>query len=117
MKTALRIAWYQLLIATLAGLAWALSKDGMSGLAAFTGGAINAAITGYVGWLNFGVADTHPDLILKKFYRSQMRKLALSAVLFGAAVLMFRTQLLPLATTFSVGFVVYWFALLWKNDV
>ena len=116
MKTAKRIALYQLSIGIAVALLWGGSKGWMWGLAAFTGGAISATLTFYTGLLNFGRKQSDPRQMVMNFYRAEARKIVLTAVLFGFFAQVFRNALAPLAVTFAATLLVYWFALLWKDD-
>lgn len=116
MKTAKRIALYQLGIGCLAALLWSLGGGWKAGLSGFVGGAISATLTFYAGILNFGRATSDPGQMVKNFYRAEARKIVLTAVLFALAARFLKDELAPLAVTFVVTLAVYWFALLWKDD-
>lgn len=116
MKTATRIALYQLGIALVSALVWAAAQNVKAGLAALAGGGIGALLTFYAGLLNFGRASSDPRQQLMNFYRAQARKLALALVLFGVAVKLASAHFAPLIVTFALSLSVYWFALLWKDN-
>ena len=50
------------------------------------------------------------------FYRAEVRKLILAAVLFAVAVRFFADVFAPVIVTFSLTLPVYWFALLWDTN-
>ncbi len=115
MKTAKRIALQQLFIAVLGAAVWAWIGGIQSGLAAAAGGGIAATLTFYAALKTFGKHSDDPNLVVANFYRAQMRKFALSVVLFAVAVKIFSSNFAPLITTFAVALSVYWWALTWDS--
>lgn len=115
MKTAKRIALRQLLIALLGALIWTLISGVQSGLSAAVGGGIAATLTFYAALKTFGKHSDDPNLVVANFYRAQMRKFALSVVLFAVAVKLFGSNFAPLISTFAVALSVYWWALTWDS--
>lgn len=116
MKTATRIALYQLAIALAFALFWSVGRDVESGLAALAGGGISALLTFYTGIVNFGRVSDDPKQRVMNFYRAEARKWALAVVLFGFSAKFMAAHFAPLIITFSATLTVYWFALLWKDD-
>ena len=115
MKTARQIAQQQLLVALLGALIWTWIGGIHSGLAAAVGGGIAATLTFYAALKTFGKHSDDPNLVVANFYRAQMRKFALSVVLFAVAVKIFGSNFAPLITTFAVALLVYWWALTWDS--
>ncbi|WP_295686405.1 ATP synthase subunit I [uncultured Nevskia sp.] len=115
MKTARRIAQQQLFIALLGAVIWTWIGGIHSGLAAAVGGGIAATLTFYAALKTFGKHSDDPNLVVTNFFRAQMRKFALSVVLFAVAVKIFGSNFAPLITTFAVALLVYWWALTWDS--
>ena len=116
MKTATRIALYQLAMALASALFWSVGRDVESGLAALAGGGISALLTFYTGIVNFGRVSDDPKQQVMNFYRAEARKWALAVVLFGFSAKFMAAHFAPLIITFAATLTVYWFALLWKDD-
>ena len=116
MKTATRIALYQLAMALASALFWSVGRDVESGLAALAGGGISALLTFYTGIVNFGRVSDDPKQQVMNFYRAEARKWALAVVLFGFSAKFRAAHFAPLIITFAATLTVYWFALLWKDD-
>jgi ATP synthase protein I len=116
MKTATRIALLQGLVGVIAAILWALMTDVRSGLAALVGGMIGAALTIYAAAKTFSSSARHPHQAVSNFYRAEVRKFILAAVLFAVAVRIFGDNFAPVIVTFVLTLAVYWFALLWKTS-
>lgn len=116
MKTAKRIALYQILIAIFCALLWAILDAPRAGLAAFGGGGISAVLTWYAGVKTFATPATDAGLAVMNFYRAEVRKLILAAVLFAVAARFFSDVFAPIVITFALTLVVFWFALLWESS-
>jgi ATP synthase protein I len=115
MKTATRIALLQGLIGFAAALVWVVLADPRSGLAALIGGGIGAVLTIYSAAKTFAAPASDARHAVMTFFRAQVRKLLLAAVLFAVAVHFFADVFAPLVTTFALSLTVYWFALLWDT--
>ncbi|MES0873139.1 ATP synthase subunit I [Sinimarinibacterium thermocellulolyticum] len=115
MKTATRIALLQGLIGLLAGIVWAMLVEPRAGLAALAGGGIGAVLTIYAAAKTFAVPASDARHAVLAFFRAEVRKLLLAAVLFAVAIRFFADVFAPLVTTFALSLVVYWFALLWDT--
>ncbi|MEQ1438027.1 ATP synthase subunit I [Fontimonas sp. SYSU GA230001] len=116
MKTATRIALLQALIAVISAALWAAFADLRSGLAALVGGSIGAVLTIYAAIKTFSVAASDAPHAVMNFYRAEVRKLILAAVLFAVAVRFFAEVFAPVVVTFALTLPVYWFALLWDTN-
>lgn len=116
MKTAKRIALLQILIAAVAAALWGLLADPRSGLAAFAGGSIGAVLTIYAAIKTFASPAADAGRAVMNFYRAEVRKLILAAVLFAVAVRFFSDVFAPVIVTFALTLPVYWFALLWDTN-
>ncbi|MDP9142525.1 MAG: ATP synthase subunit I [Pseudomonadota bacterium] len=116
MKTAKRIALLQILIALMAAALWWGCADARSGLAALVGGGIGAVLTIYSAIKTFATSGTNAGQAVMNFYRAEVRKLVLAAVLFAVAVRFFADVFAPVIVTFSLTLLVYWFALLWDTN-
>jgi len=113
MKTATRIARYQLLVAVVGAALWGYFQGIGSAAPAFCGGVISAALTFYTAVKAMGRAETDPRAMVMNFYRAESRKWVLAMVMFGLAATVFKGNYAPLITTFAATMVIYWFALLW----
>jgi len=116
MKIATRMARYQLLIAVLCAVLWGLYGGGRVGLAALAGGGIGALLTFYAGLKTFSASGRDAQQVVMNFYRAEVRKIILAAVLFAAAVRLFGDVFVPVVLTFVLTLPVYWFALLWDSS-
>ncbi|MEW6169109.1 MAG: ATP synthase subunit I [Pseudomonadota bacterium] len=116
MKTATRIALLQVLIGTVSAALWAVFADARSGLAALAGGSIGALLTVYAAIKTFSVSAADARHAMMNFYRAEVRKLILAAVLFAVAVRFFADVFAPLVITFALTLTAYWFALLWDTN-
>ena len=116
MKTATRIALLQGLVGLVAAIPWAICTDVRSGLAALVGGMIGALLTIYAASKTFASSARHPQQAVSNFYRAEVRKFILAAVLFAVAVRIFGAHFAPVIVTFILTMAVYWFALLWKTS-
>ncbi|MDD3761664.1 MAG: ATP synthase subunit I [Nevskiales bacterium] len=116
MKTATRIALTQLLIAVVSAALWAFFADSRSGLAAMVGGGISVILTYYTAIKTFAAPAKDAQFAVMNFYRAEVRKLILAAVLFAAAVRFFGDVFAPVVVTFALTLTVYWFALLWDTN-
>jgi len=114
MKVATRIALFQLFVAGLGAVLWGSFQGWLPAASAFCGGLICAVLTYYTAVKALGMETSDPQVMVTNFYRAESRKWVLAIVLFGFAVLVFKSALAPLATTFAAAHLVYWFALLWK---
>ncbi len=114
MKVATRIALFQLLIAVAGAVLWGSFQGWVAAAAGFCGGLICAVLTYYTAVKALGVETSDPRTMVTNLYRAESRKWVLAIVLFGFAIIVFKGSLAPLASTFAVGHIVYWFALLWK---
>ncbi|MEC9364548.1 MAG: ATP synthase subunit I [Sinimarinibacterium flocculans] len=115
MKTATRIALLQGLIGIVSGVAWAMLSTPKAGLAALIGGGIGAVLTIYAAAKTFAVPASDARHAVMTFFRAEVRKLLLAAVLFAVAVRFFADVFAPLVSTFALSLLVYWFALLWDT--
>ena len=115
MKTANRIALRQLLIGLAGAAIWTWIGGIQSGLSAGVGGVIAATLTFYAALKTFGKHSDDANQVIANFYRAQMRKFALSVVLFAVAVQFFGSNFAPLISTFAVALSVYWWALTWDS--
>ncbi|SFF56546.1 ATP synthase I chain [Fontimonas thermophila] len=116
MKTAKRIALLQMSIALVAAVFWAVFADARSGLAALVGGSIAVTLTIYAAVKTFAAPAADAGRAVTNFYRAEVRKLILAAVLFAAAVRFFGDVFAPVIVTFALTLPVYWFALLWDTN-
>lgn len=116
MKTATRIALFQLLIAAVSVAIWAWFAGPRAALAALTGGGISVVLTVYTAIRTFAAPAANAKQAVMNFYRAEVRKLILAAVLFAAAVRFFGDVFAPVVTTFALTLSVYWFALLWDTN-
>lgn len=116
MKTAMRMARYQLLIALASAAFWALLEGSREGLAALAGGGIGALLTFYAGLKTFSASPQDAQHAVMNFYKAQVRKLVLAVVLFAVAVRLFADVFVPVVVTFCLTLPVYWFALLWESS-
>lgn len=114
MKVATRIALFQLLIAVAGAVLWGFFQGWVAAAAGFCGGLICAVLTYYTAVKALGMETSDPRAMVTNLYRAESRKWVLAMVLFGFAIIVFKGSLAPLASTFAVGHIVYWFALLWK---
>jgi len=114
MKVATRIALLQLLIAATSAALWGLFQGWMAAASGFCGGLICAVLTYYTAVKALGVETSDPRAMVTNLFRAESRKWLLAIVLFGFAIMVFKGALAPLATTFAVGHLAYWFALSWK---
>lgn len=116
MKTATRIALLQALIAVICAALWAVFEGPRSGLAALAGGSISVVLTVYAAIKTFSVAASDAPHAVMNFYRAEVRKLILAAVLFAVAVRFFADVFAPVVVTFALTLLAYWFALLWDSS-
>lgn len=115
MNTATRIARYQMVIAVICALLWGFLAGGREGLAALAGGGIGSLLTFYAGLKTFSRSGPQAQQVVMNFYRAQVRKWILAAVLFAVAVRLFGDVFAPVLVTFCLTLPVYWFALLWDT--
>ncbi|MGH8444186.1 MAG: ATP synthase subunit I [Solimonas sp.] len=116
MKIATRIARYQLIIAVSCAVLWGVFGGGREGLAALAGGGIGAVLTFYAGLKTFSASGKDAQHAVMNFYRAEVRKIILAAVLFAVAVRVFGDVFAPVLVTFMLTLPVYWFALLWDSS-
>ncbi len=116
MKTATRMARYQLLIALVSAAFWLFLEGPREGLAALAGGGIGALLTFYAGLKTFSASAQDAQHAVMNFYKAQVRKLVLAVVLFAVAVRLFADVFVPVVVTFCLTLSVYWFALLWESS-
>jgi ATP synthase protein I len=116
MKTATRIALMQGLVGLMSAVLWTILTDAQAGLAALVGGGIGAVLTIYAAVKTFSVPARHPQQAVSNFYRAEVRKFILAAVLFAVTVKVFGDRFAPVIVTFTLTLAVYWFALLWKTS-
>lgn len=116
MKTAKRIAAYQILIAIIAAVLWGLFDSPRAGMAALAGGCMSALLTLYAGVKTFATPAADAGRAVMNFYRAEVRKLILAAVLFAVAARFFSDVFAPIVITFALTLTVFWFALLWESS-
>ncbi len=80
------------------------------------GGAIGVVLTIYAAVKTFSASARHPQQAVSNFYRAEVRKFILAAVLFAVAVKVFGDRFAPVIVTFTLTLAVYWFALLWETS-
>lgn len=97
-----------LLLAVLAGGVW----SARIGYSALVGGLIATLASLYFALHVFGVRANAARLVVRSFYRAEIVKMAVTALLFLAAVLWLKVEFLPLIVAYALTLLVYWFALL-----
>jgi ATP synthase protein I len=115
-RAALQIALWQA-VATLAvaGIFLAVS-GGQWALSALVGGGIAVATSlAMIGVMFRGTQETDPRGIMAKLYAGEAVKLALTVVLFVAAIKFMRPAIAPLLIAYIATLPVYWLALLRKS--
>lgn len=116
MSVPMRIAMWQLMIGISGFLLWLPFGGWRAALAALVGGGIGVLLSLYVAIRVGASSDDRPRAMLNAFYRAEAMKLILAVVLFSIAALLFADVYIPLITTFMVGLMAYWVALLWIKD-
>jgi len=80
------------------------------------GGGISVILTLYAAIKTFAAPAQNAQFAVMNFYRAEVRKLILAAVLFAAAVRFLGDVFAPVVATFALTLTVYWFALLWDTN-
>jgi ATP synthase protein I len=115
-RAALQIAlWQAVATLAIAGL-FLVGSGGQWALSALMGGGI-AVVTSLamIGIMFRGAEDTDPKRVMTKLYAGEAAKLALTVVLFVAAIKFMRPAIAPLLIAYIATLPVYWLALLRKS--
>jgi ATP synthase protein I len=111
-STAYRIVLAQfataLVLAAAAGGIW----GSRAGYSALVGGLISAMASLYFALHVFGVRATAARAVVRSFYAAEVVKMAITVLLFVAAVVWLKVDFLPLIVAYALTLLVYWFALL-----
>lgn len=83
-----------------------------AGYSALVGGLISAVTSLYFALHVFGVRASAPRAVLRSFYTAEAVKMAITVLLFVAAVVWLKVDFLPLIVAYALTLLVYWFALL-----
>ena len=114
-RAALRIAlWQALATLAIAGFFLALS-GGQWAISALVGGGIAVVTSLAMIGVMFRGADTDPRAVMTRLYAGEATKLALTVVLFVAAIKFMRPAIAPLLIAYIATLPVYWLALLRKS--
>ncbi|AGM41776.1 hypothetical protein SPISAL_08410 [Spiribacter salinus M19-40] len=116
-RVAFKVIRIQLVIGSVAVVAWLIAGGMTAGFAALVGLLISIAMTGYVA-LKWSLSSTaeEPRAMLGGFYRAEMMKLLLGTGLIFVGVYMFRDQAAALVTTLAFTLAAYGFVLLENID-
>jgi ATP synthase protein I len=81
------------------------------GYSALLGGLIATTASLYFALHVFGVRTASARRLVRSFYRAEIVKMAITALLFLAAVQWLKVDFLPLIVAYALTLLVYWFAL------
>jgi ATP synthase protein I len=112
-RAALSIVGVQFGVTLLISVAGLLIGGPRTGISAFMGGGIGTltSLCMAVSIFRQG-ADAEPEKILKRVYRGEFLKLAMTVVLFGLVLKNIDVSFVPMLGCFAVTLLVYWVALL-----
>jgi len=115
-RAALRIAlWQAVATLVIAGVFLALS-GGQWAISALAGGGIAVATSlAMIGVMFRGSEGSDPRAVMTRLYAGEATKLALTVVLFVAAIKFMRPAIAPLLIAYIATLPVYWLALLRKS--
>jgi ATP synthase protein I len=97
-----------IVLAAVAGGIWGPG----AGYSALVGGLISAVSSLYFALHVFGVRASAARAALRSFYTAEVVKMAITVLLFVAAVVWLKVDFLPLIVAYALTLLVYWFALL-----
>ena len=97
-----------LVLAVVAGGVWSFRV----GYSALVGGLIAAVASLYFALHVFGVRTSAARVVVRSFYKAEVVKMVMTALLFLAAVFWLKADFLPLIVAYALTVLVYWFALL-----
>tara|TARA_B100000029_G_scaffold514684_1_gene618437 strand:+ start:5861 stop:6307 length:447 start_codon:yes stop_codon:yes gene_type:complete len=112
-RIALGIVSGQLGITLLISVVGFMLGGALIGTSALLGGGIGTLASFYMVFSIFRLdADVEPEVILKRFYRGEFLKLALTVVLFGLVLRSIDVSFGSMLGCFAATLLVYWVALL-----
>lgn len=97
-----------LILAAAVGSAWGAH----AAHSALAGGLIATVSSLFFALYVFGVRATAARVVVRRFYRAEVVKMIVTALLFLAAVSWLKVDFLPLIGAYALMLLVYWFALL-----
>jgi ATP synthase protein I len=111
-STAYRIVLAQLAAALVVAAAIGGLWGARAGYSALVGGLISTVTSLYFALHVFGVRASAARVVVRSFYTAEVVKMAITALLFLAAVVWLKVDFLPLIVAYALTLLVYWFALL-----
>jgi ATP synthase protein I len=111
-STAYRIVLAQFAAALVLAVATGGIWGARAGYSALVGGLIAAVTSLYFALHVFGVRVSAARAVVRSFYTAEVVKMAITVLLFVAAVVWLKVDFLPLIVAYALTLLVYWFALL-----
>lgn len=115
MKTICKIIGLQIALTAFLALGWWTVRDSRAACSAAVGGAVGFIPSMVYAWTIMRAGS--PEMLLRAQYAGELRKLALTVLMFAAAFIWFKgVFVIALLSTYVATLAVYWVALLFPGE-